>query len=195
MGGLKPLACANLPYNITTPVLTALIEAGCFQAITVMIQREVALRICAAPGSGDYGAFSVYCQYHTAPELLFDVPPECFIPAPKVTSSVIRLVPPARAGGGEGREAVLPPGARGLCPAAEDPAQRPVLRLRKPAYQGCSAGRDCCLRPARRRAGGAAGGFRNLPPWPTRWHSGQRTSGLFDWKLLAAAGSRRGGCQ
>ena len=93
MGGLKPLACANLPYNITTPVLTALIEAGCFQAITVMIQREVALRICAAPGSGDYGAFSVYCQYHTAPELLFDVPPECFIPAPKVTSSVIRLVP------------------------------------------------------------------------------------------------------
>ena len=93
MGGLKPLACANLPYNITTPVLTALIEAGCFQAITVMIQREVALRICAAPGSGDYGAFSVYCQYHTVPELLFDVPPECFIPAPKVTSSVIRLVP------------------------------------------------------------------------------------------------------
>ena len=74
-------------------MLTALIEAGCFQAITVMIQREVALRICAAPGSGDYGAFSVYCQYHTAPELLFDVPPECFIPAPKVTSSVIRLVP------------------------------------------------------------------------------------------------------
>ena len=88
LDGLKPLACANLPYNITTPVLTALIEAGCFRAITVMI-----LRICAAPGSGDYGAFSVYCQYHTTPELLFDVPPTCFIPAPKVTSSVIRLVP------------------------------------------------------------------------------------------------------
>ena len=91
--GLTVIACANLPYNITTPVLTALIEAGCFASITVMIQREVALRICAAPGSGDYGAFSVYCQYHTVPELLFDVPPECFIPAPKVTSSVIRLVP------------------------------------------------------------------------------------------------------
>ena len=67
--------------------------AGCFQSITVMIQREVARRICAKPGTGDYGAFSVFCQYHTAPELLFDVPPECFIPAPKVTSSVLRMVP------------------------------------------------------------------------------------------------------
>ncbi len=91
--GLTPMACANLPYNITTPVLTAFIEAECFSAITVMIQREVALRICAAPGTADYGAFSVYCQYHTDPELLFDVPPEAFLPAPKVTSSVIRLVP------------------------------------------------------------------------------------------------------
>ncbi len=91
--GLKPMVCANLPYNITTPVLTALIEAGCFASITVMIQREVARRICAAPGTGDYGAFSVYCQYHAAPELLFDVPPECFFPSPKVTSSVLRLVP------------------------------------------------------------------------------------------------------
>ena len=58
-----------------------------------MIQREVALRICAVPGSGDYGAFSVFCQYHTQPELLFEVGPECFLPAPKVTSAVIRLVP------------------------------------------------------------------------------------------------------
>ena len=91
--GLTPIACANLPYNITTPVLTALIEAGCFASITVMIQREVALRICAAPGSSDYGAFSVFCQYHTQPELLFEVGPECFLPAPKVTSAVIQLVP------------------------------------------------------------------------------------------------------
>ena len=74
-------------------MLTALIEAGCFASITVMIQREVALRICAAPGTADYGAFSVFCQYHTAPELLFEVPPECFLPAPKVTSAVIKLVP------------------------------------------------------------------------------------------------------
>ena len=93
--GLTAIACANLPYNITTPVLTALIEAGCFASITVMIQREVALRICAAPGSSDYGAFSVFCQYHTQPELLFEVGPECFLPAPKVTSSVLRMVPKA----------------------------------------------------------------------------------------------------
>lgn len=91
--GLTPMACANLPYNITTPVLTALIECRRFVRITVMIQREVARRICAAPGTPDYGAFSVYCQYHTEPELLFDVAPECFIPAPKVTSSVIRMTP------------------------------------------------------------------------------------------------------
>ena len=93
LAGLSPIACANLPYNITTPAITALIEAGCFQSITVMIQREVARRICAAPGTGDYGAFSAYCQYHTKPEILFDVPPTCFIPAPKVTSSVLRMVP------------------------------------------------------------------------------------------------------
>lgn len=91
--GMVPMACANLPYNITTPVITALIEANHFSCIAVMIQREVALRICAAPGTADYGAFSVYCQYHTAPELLFDVGPECFVPAPKVTSSVIRMIP------------------------------------------------------------------------------------------------------
>jgi len=91
--GLTPLACANLPYNITTPAITALLEANCFEQITVMIQREVALRICAAPGTADYGAFSVYCQYHANCELLFDVPNTCFIPAPKVTSSVLRMTP------------------------------------------------------------------------------------------------------
>ena len=91
--GLTPIACANLPYNITTPVLIKLIEAGCFASVTVMIQREVAKRICAAPGTGDYGAFSVFCQYHTVPEYLFEVGPECFLPAPKVTSAVVRLTP------------------------------------------------------------------------------------------------------
>ena len=90
---LVPMACANLPYNITTPVLTSLIECGRFSRITVMIQREVARRICARPGTADYGAFSVYCQYHTDPELLFDVGPECFLPAPKVTSAVLRMTP------------------------------------------------------------------------------------------------------
>lgn len=91
--GLRPMVCANLPYNITTPVITTFLEAGCFSAITVMIQREVAQRICAQPGTADYGAFSVLCQYYAKTELLFDVGPECFIPAPKVTSSVLRLTP------------------------------------------------------------------------------------------------------
>ena len=91
--GLRPAACANLPYNITTPVLTRLLEAGCFSSITVMIQREVARRICADPGTADYGAFSLFCQYHARCSMLFDVPPDCFLPAPKVTSTVVRLVP------------------------------------------------------------------------------------------------------
>ena len=93
LGGLNPIACANLPYNITTPTITALLQANCFSAVTVMIQREVALRICAAPGSKDYGAFSIYCQYYTTPEYLFEVPPNCLNPAPKVTSAGVRMVP------------------------------------------------------------------------------------------------------
>ena len=96
--GLRPVVCANLPYNITTPTLTKLIDSGLFEQITVMIQREVALRLCAPAGSSDYGAISLYIAYHTEPILLFDVPPDCFIPAPKVTSAVItlkkRTVPP-----------------------------------------------------------------------------------------------------
>ncbi len=89
--GLKPAVCANLPYNVTTPLITAFIEADCFETVTVMIQREVALRICAQAGTGDYGAFGIFVNYYMEPELLFDVPPSCFLPQPKVTSSVIRL--------------------------------------------------------------------------------------------------------
>lgn len=88
--GLSPLVCANLPYNAASAILKALVDAKRFKTITVMVQREVALRLAAGPGTGNYGALSVYTQYHTRPELLFDVPPECFLPAPKVTSSVIR---------------------------------------------------------------------------------------------------------
>lgn len=90
-GGLHPVACANLPYYITTPILTTLLEAECFEAVTVMVQKEVAQRIAAAPGTADYGAFTVFCQYYAEPELLFDVPPSCFLPKPKVTSAVITL--------------------------------------------------------------------------------------------------------
>ena len=91
--GLTPTVCANLPYNITTPVLTVLLDSGLFRSLTVMIQREVAQRVCAAPGSPDYGAFSIYCQYHADCTLLFEVPPSCFLPAPKVTSAVLQMVP------------------------------------------------------------------------------------------------------
>lgn len=90
-GGLSPMVCANLPYNITSPILTKLIESGLFEKITVMIQREVARRICARPGTADYGAFGIFVNFYTVPELLFDVPPSCFEPRPKVTSSVIQL--------------------------------------------------------------------------------------------------------
>jgi dimethyladenosine transferase len=91
MGEKKPVLCANLPYNITTPILTKTIESGLFSKLTVMMQREVALRICAAPGTSDYGAFTLYCNYYTRPELQFEVPPDCFLPAPKVTSAVITM--------------------------------------------------------------------------------------------------------
>ena len=90
--GMRPVLCANLPYNITTPLLTNCVKAGCFTSITVLIQKEVAQRICARPGSAEYGAFSLLMQYYTVPELLFTVPNTCFVPMPKVTSAVIRCI-------------------------------------------------------------------------------------------------------
>lgn len=93
LGEGRKVACANLPYYITTPALTALVSSGCFAQITVMVQKEVARRICAKPGTGDYGAFSVYCQFHGKPSILLDVPAGCFIPAPKVDSAVVVLTP------------------------------------------------------------------------------------------------------
>ena len=99
MNGLRPVVCANLPYNITSPLISAFIEAGCFESMTLMVQREVAQRICAVANTSDYGAFTVYTNWYTQPEILFDVSPECFMPQPKVWSSVIRLktreAPPA----------------------------------------------------------------------------------------------------
>lgn len=92
-GGAQAVACANLPYYITTPAITALLESGAFQKITVMVQKEVAQRICAAPGTAAYSAFSIYVQYHAEAALLFDVPADCFVPKPKVDSAVIQLTP------------------------------------------------------------------------------------------------------
>ena len=95
---LRPILCANLPYNITTPVLTKCVESRCFDSLTVLIQKEVAQRICAEAGTAEYGAFTVLMQYYTAPQMLFTVPASCFLPAPKVTSAVIhcpvRKTPP-----------------------------------------------------------------------------------------------------
>lgn len=88
---LRPMACANLPYYITSPILTLLLESRLFSSVTVMVQKEVAQRICAAAGSSDYSAFSVFCNYYAQPQMLFDVSPDCFLPQPKVTSSVITL--------------------------------------------------------------------------------------------------------
>ncbi len=89
--GLRPMACANLPYYITSPILTALLEAECFDSVTVMVQKEVAQRIAARPGTEDYSAFTVFCQFYSQPRILFDVPAHCFMPQPKVTSAVIKL--------------------------------------------------------------------------------------------------------
>ena len=92
----KPLArhivCANLPYNVTTPVLTALLSSEVFDELTVMIQKEVAQRVCAAPGTPEYGSFTVFSRYYSTPKMLFDVSPDCFMPRPKVTSTVISMV-------------------------------------------------------------------------------------------------------
>ncbi|MEL4106243.1 16S rRNA (adenine(1518)-N(6)/adenine(1519)-N(6))-dimethyltransferase RsmA [Oscillospiraceae bacterium WX1] len=91
MPNLRYAVCANLPYNITTPALTALFEAGIFETITVMVQKEVAQRLCAKPATPEYGAFTVFTQFHAEPKILFDVPPGAFMPQPKVTSAVVRL--------------------------------------------------------------------------------------------------------
>ena len=89
--GLRPMACANLPYYITSPILTKLLESRAFKSVTVMVQKEVAQRICAKPATADYGAFTVFCRYYAEPQILFDVPPDCFVPQPKVTSAVVQL--------------------------------------------------------------------------------------------------------
>ena len=91
--GGKPVAvCANLPYYITSPILMRLLEEKLpIRNITVMVQKEAAQRLCAAPGTRDAGAISYAVAYYAEPKLLFSVQPGSFYPAPKVTSAVIRL--------------------------------------------------------------------------------------------------------
>lgn len=84
--------CANLPYYITTPVLMKLIESQSgFRTVTVMVQKEVAKRLCAAPGGADYGAITAVLGLYGRARKLFDVPAGCFVPRPKVDSAVVRL--------------------------------------------------------------------------------------------------------
>ncbi len=86
----------NLPYNISTPLMFHLLDnANCIEDMHFMLQKEVVDRICAEPGSKKYGRLSVMMQYYCKTELLFDVPPESFDPAPKVMSAIVRLIPHA----------------------------------------------------------------------------------------------------
>ncbi len=100
-GGLPIKVVANLPYYITTPIIMSLFESGVpLLSVTVMIQKEVALRMQARPGTKDYGALSLAVQYYAEPYLAANVPQNCFIPRPNVGSAVIRLTryakPPVR---------------------------------------------------------------------------------------------------
>ena len=88
----KVSVCANLPYYITTPILMALLESGLpFESITIMIQSEVADRLCAKAGSKEYGAITAVVDYYGRAEKLFKVSAGNFIPAPKVDSTVVRI--------------------------------------------------------------------------------------------------------
>ena len=98
LGECTVSVCANLPYYITTPIIMALLEGArdengksAITSITVMVQKEVALRLCASEKKGDYGAISASIAYYGRAERLFDVTPDNFLPPPKVTSSVVRI--------------------------------------------------------------------------------------------------------
>ena len=83
---------ANLPYYITTPILMQLLESRVkMSSLTVMVQKEVAVRMSAGPGSKEYGALSLAVQYYTKPQIALEVPPGCFMPRPKVTSAVVHM--------------------------------------------------------------------------------------------------------
>lgn len=91
--GERPIkVVANLPYYITTPIIMGLFESHVpVESITVMVQKEVADRMRTGPGSKDYGALSLAVQYYARPDLIANVPPNCFIPRPRVGSAVVRL--------------------------------------------------------------------------------------------------------
>ena len=91
-GGRPIKVVANLPYYITTPIIMGLFESHVpIDSITIMVQKEVADRMKTGPGSKDYGALSLAVQYYAGPQIVANVPPNCFMPRPKVGSAVIRL--------------------------------------------------------------------------------------------------------
>ena len=101
-GGRPIKVVANLPYYITTPIIMGLFESNVpLSSITIMVQKEVAERMKVGPGTKDYGALSLAVQYYAKPEIVLNVPPNCFMPRPNVGSAVIRLTrfenPPVRA--------------------------------------------------------------------------------------------------
>lgn len=94
-GDLPLYVCANLPYYITTPILMKLLESGVqFKAITIMVQKEVAERLCSKPNTAEYGAITAAVNYYVDVKRLFKVPAGCFTPKPKVDSAVIKLTLP-----------------------------------------------------------------------------------------------------
>jgi len=91
-GGRPIKVVANLPYYITTPIIMGLFESHVpIDSITIMVQKEVADRMQVGPGTKDYGALSLAVQYYAKPEIIANVPPNCFMPRPNVGSAVIRL--------------------------------------------------------------------------------------------------------
>ena len=94
MGVLPRRIVANLPYNIATQLLLNWLQTpNAFKAITIMVQKEVAMRICAKPGSSNYGRLSIITQWLTRPKMLFDIPASAFHPKPKVTSTLLEIIP------------------------------------------------------------------------------------------------------
>ena len=100
-GGRPIKVVANLPYYITTPIIMGLFESHVpLDSITIMVQKEVADRMQVGPGTKDYGALSLAVQYYAQPYIVANVPPNCFMPRPKVGSAVIRPLCPAAGAGG-----------------------------------------------------------------------------------------------
>ena len=120
--GLRPMACANLPYYITSPILTALLEADCFESVTVMVQKEVAQRIAAAPGTADYSAFTIFCQYYAQPRCAPAGTGMC-----RMRRCSSELCAPALPCGVRSSATVLPPVSRNWASRARQTSLQPAI--------------------------------------------------------------------